>query len=127
MSQDYIVFDPTDLETPAKEDLIEWINSLVGDGKEDSFDQATKSIVEIVAWAGEKFGAGVNEGSNWTSWPPTLLAGGRHCTFNLDFGADAMTFMMLLSDQCKRLKLVMIDPSGREPFMTIPSGGGLLD
>lgn len=128
MSKDFIVFDPSGLESPSsKEVLNEWIDFLVGEGEGCLSDMATEKIGELLSWASGKYGSTVDENSDWSCWPPYLLANGRHCTFNLNPKADSMTFMMNLSDQCKRLGLVMMDPSGREPFITIPSGGGLLD
>ncbi|MGB7325771.1 MAG: hypothetical protein WBD31_12930 [Rubripirellula sp.] len=128
MSQDYIAFDPSDLPAPAELDTLgAWIDSVVGNGQECAADSATDKISELLGWASGKFGDTVDENSMWSCWPPCLLAEGRYCTFNLCPSADSMTFMMLLSDQCKRLGLVMIDPSGRNPFITVPTGGGLLD
>ena len=128
MSKDFIVFDPSGLEFPStKEGLNKLIHSLVGQGEECLLDLATEKIDELLSWAGKHYGFNLDEHSNWSSWPPILLANGRYCTFNLSLNAEAMTFMMSLSDQCKRLGLVMIDPSGRDSFITIPFGGGLLD
>jgi len=128
MSKDFVVIDPTGLDPlPPKEELLDWIHAIVGDGQECPTDLATKTLNELVRWASGRFGSTVDEHSTWASWPPSLLADGRHCTFHLSVRADAMTFMMLLSDQCKAFGLLMIDPSGNNPFITIPGGGGLLD
>jgi len=128
MSKDFIAFDPSGVDSPSsKLELLEWIHSFIGEGRECSQDMMTKNLSELMRWASEKYGSTVDEESQWACWPPTLLASGHHCTFHLCPSADAMTFMMIMSDQCKRLGLVMIDPSGRDPFITIPSGGGILD
>ncbi|QDT11206.1 hypothetical protein [Planctomycetes bacterium K23_9] len=128
MSKDFIAFDASDLQPPlSAAELSEWIDSVVGAGDASPPDSATPKIGELLEWASGKYGATVDEQSQWTLWPPALLADGRHCTFNLSVKADAMTFMMLMSDQCKRLGLIMIDPSGRNPFITTPGGAGILD
>ena len=128
MSKDFIAFDPTGLDPlPPKEEVLDWIHSVVGDGQERPTDRATDRVNELVRWAGERYGSAVDENSIWTAWPPSLLADGRHCTFHLALHADAITFMMGMSEQCKDLGLLMIDPSGNDPFITIPGGGGLLD
>ncbi|GAB5536607.1 MAG: hypothetical protein Rubg2KO_28560 [Rubricoccaceae bacterium] len=128
MSKDVIAIDPIGLDPlPPKEELLDWVHSIVGDGQNAPSALATPPLNELVTWAGDRFGSTVDADSLWTSWPPSLLASGRHCTFHLDVRADAMTFMMLLCDQCKALGLVMIDPSGKDPFITIPGGSGLLD
>ncbi len=128
MSKDFIVFDPTHLEiTREKSQLLDQIHKIVGDGEHDKHVVGTKNITELIDWASQKFGTAVAGDSQWTLWPPILLAKGHHLTFNLSLSADSMTFMMMLSDQCKKRNLIMIDPSGREPFITIPGGGGLLD
>lgn len=128
MSKDFIVFDPAGINPiPPKDELLDTIHDFVGEGQECPQEMATDRIKEVVLWAGQKCGSTVDADSQWTSWPPSILAAGHHCTFNLYLTADSMTFMMLLSDQCKRLGLIMIDPSGRNPFVTIPGGGGILD
>lgn len=127
MSKDFIVFDLADTEFPHGEaELLEYVDLAVGVGEEYP-DEATEKVEEILNWAGGKFGSTLDADSQWASWPPSVLAEGRHCTFNLCPTADSMTFMMLLCQQCQRLGLLMIDPSGRKPFITIPGGGGLLD
>ena len=126
MSKDFIVFDLSGTKPiPEAENLLDAIHDLVGEGKPNANTLATEKIEEIVLWASQKYGSEV--GSQWAYWPPSILAAGRHCTFGLSLKADAITFMILLSDQCKRLGLVMIDPSGKNPFITIPGGGGILD
>lgn len=128
MSKDFIVFDLSDVDpTPSKERLLEYVNLSVGEGKKCSIDLATENIKQILDWATQRYGSTVDADSLWASWPPTLLAEGLHCTFNLCPSADSMSFMMDLCDQCKGFGLLMIDPSGRNPFITIPGGGGLLD
>lgn len=128
MSKDLIVFDPSNISpVPHDGELLKVIHELVGEGEESVPGSATDKIRDLVLWAGQKYGASVDQDSQWTLWPPALLADGRHCTFNLGLKADMMTFMMLLADQCKRRGLVLIDPSGRNPFVTTPSGAGILD
>ena len=128
MSKDFIVFDPTDLGiTSEKSRLMAQIHEIVGDGIHENNVVGTENINKLLDWAGQKFGTSIANDSQWTLWPPILLANGHHLTFNLALNADSMTFMMMLSDQCKQLNLIMIDPSGREPFITIPGGEGLLD
>lgn len=126
MSKDYIAFDPSGLDVPPKEEIQKWIDSQIGEGLASSLEMASEKIKAIIEWAGDKFGSTL-EGNQWTMWPPMLMAEGRHCTFNLGLNADSMTFMMMLSDQCKKHGLIMIDPSGFNPFVTIPGGGGILD
>lgn len=128
MSKDLVVFDPTSIRPVSTTDeLLEAIHQAVGGGEHRPRETATDKIREVIRWAGEKFGSDVGPDSQWTSWPPVVLADGHHCTFNLSLTADYMTFVMLLSDQCKRLGLVMIDPSGKNPIVTAPGGGGILD
>ncbi len=128
MSNDYIVFDSTGLkEFPNKSQLQAIIDEQIGGGEANNSVSGTEKICEIIDWAGQKYGSTVAESGQWNTWPPILLANGRYCTFNLSLDADAMTFMMLMNDQCQKHGLVMIDPSGNESFITIPGGGGLLD
>ena len=128
MSKDLVAFDPSGVTPiPAGNDLLDYIHDAVGDGDPCPRDAATEKIGEVIRWAGQQYGSTVDSHSQWTSWPPTLLADGRHCTFNLSLAADSTTFLMDASDQCKRLGLVLIDPSGRNPLVTTPDGGGILD
>lgn len=127
MSKDFIVFDPTELDLPAKEHLLTFIHEQVGDGEMPHVRTETPKIRQLIAWAAEKYGAAVDESSLWSLWPPVVLANGRYCTFNLSPAADSITFMMIMSTQCQKQGLILIDPSGNEPFITIPTGGGLLD
>lgn len=128
MSKDYMVFDFTGLnEFSDKSQLQALIDEQIGDGKASNSISGTEKICEIIDWASQKYGSTVAESAQWNTWPPIVLANGRYCTFNLPLDADSMTFMMILSDQCKEHGLVMIDPSGNERFITIPGGGGLLD
>ena len=128
MSKDFVVFDPKGLAMPSdKESLLDWIHANVGEGTLSQQETATGSITKLLGWAAEKHGTKVGEEAAWAAWPPSLTSEGRHCTFHLCPWADAMSFTMDLTAACKEYGLIMIDPSGREPFMTIPGGGGLLD
>lgn len=128
MSKDFIVLDVSGLDLPQEnEHLGSFIDQLVGDGQMPEQRVKTETIGEIIRWAGDKFGTSVDASSNWSLWPPIVLAKGRHCTFNLTPAADSITFMMMLTTQCQKLGLILIDPSGNNPYITLPNGGGLLD
>ncbi|MEM7334455.1 MAG: hypothetical protein AAF490_20425 [Chloroflexota bacterium] len=127
MSKDFFVVDPTGLNLPSdKTRLMPFINEQIGDGYADPVGFGTEKINKMIEWAGQKYGASLDDETPWNTWPPILMANGRYLTFNLSIYADSMTFMMILSDECQKLGLIMIDPSGREPFITLPNGGGLL-
>lgn len=127
MSKDFIVFDPSGLgPLPPKQELLAWIHGHVGDGYSAPRDSATENIKKLLQKVAATYGTEVN-GGPWNYWPPTLLANGRHCTFNLSWSVDSTNFCMGLNSECQSLGVVLIDPGGNEPFMTIPGGGGLLD
>lgn len=109
MSKDFIVFDLSGLNSiPSQESLLESVHSFVGNGEEVPIEMATEKINEVLCWATQQYGSSVDSDAHWGAWPPSLLAEGHHCTFNLCLSADSINFMMDLSDQCKRLGLVMI-------------------
>jgi len=128
MSKGFIVIDPSGLDPlPAANELMTRIENYVCLGMEKPDVPPSKNISNILRWASEKYGSIVDDASQWTSWPTSLLATGRHCTFNLCPSANSMTFMMILCGKSKQLGLIMIGLSGKNPFITTPGGGGLLD
>ena len=128
MSHDLIVFDAGDLTGfPSDVNAINsWINAFVSDDPHE-VRQGTIKVQRIVATMGQKFGAMSNDGGIWTCWPPICLAGGRYCTFNLDRSSDITNMTIELANAAKMHELVLLDPQGKNPVLTTPNGGGVMD
>ena len=128
MSHDLIIFDADELpDFPSDAgEINSWINTFVSQ-HHDEVQRGTSKVENLIAEMGQKFGTLSRDEPVWAYWPPVCMANGRHCTFNLNRASDIANMTISLTEAAKKHGLIVIDPQGRNPLLTAPTGGGIMD
>ncbi len=132
MSRDLIIFDPLGLKDfPSGTDsIVDAVNKYIATTeqiKADPSSKPTSKIKSIIASMEQKYGDIHSKNAPWTMWPPSVIANGRYCVFNLGFDSDITNMTISFSEAAQSAGVILIDPQGREPLLSAPDGSGILD
>ncbi len=127
MSIDLMIFDSVGLAefSPKNSQILNSFNKYVGANQKE--DVPTESVRKFIDEVERSYSHIDQSNSPWAMWPPIINANGRHCTFNLTLGADFSNITIRFYNLAKEFNLILIDPQGNNPLISLPWGGGLLD